>query len=1438
MNNITTQKIALGVLMALVLAFGLQSTADAYVMLRGADDSSTHERTNHQRQQKNLPLPAPIKFSVRDVDDPDYITISIEHTSGSNGRIDEIRVGSTKVYAYDGQTPQISVVLHAGGADEASPDISDSNDVSGSNAQNLKNGGTISVYCILPNEVGDLTVTIADGGNTDDTDNDDDDYVSSIAYTAYSVEDRVTIESDTDITISLGNSAINNNPTGDIFMNATVIDGPTDNYVLVDFEVSGGRFVWPSNTTDPENLADSITLHTGSGGRLGRDLRIRPSSRATVQVEASIRFSNPTKEDTRTFYYQDAVLDLISGDDQEGYPETRLPSSLVVRVEDDNGRAIPGEYVVFDESGRPTNDLARRVVTGLQYLAIPGTKVWDFENDKVVDVTSDHDYADDPQDRLIVVSDSRSGEAKVYAVLPTAALDDSNNPTKGYYEPQAQIMNANPPDDDAATATLPVFAHNDAIQRFTIVSDPARTGATRRIRILSGDRQSVEAREDTKPMVVMVESGGQPVAGVSVTFDANIGTLEFDDDDHFGALPTTGSPVSSGKTVIVNTDANGKASLDFSNVGADTGVRDVDASIGFTSNTDSETTKVTFYISVDGATIRRPSPPSVDRDDDDDDDDTVDDRDDDPADDDDTAPPPATSQASNILIISGNSQVAKVNSPLQPFVVQVNDQTGAAMSGVSVTFTNNSSGSLSSTSDTTNSSGRADTTLTLGSTAGIYSVQASATGVTFSQTFTAIAQAPVLSQLQLRGESSRSVYVGTRMRDPLTVRVLDTDSDPVQGVQVTFTVVSGGTGTATPLTQSDTSDTDGSATAYFTPTGAGTIMIDASAAGLTPTRFTLTATLPPSKIVKISGDNQAGGPGKKLAEPFVVEIQDANSDPISGITVTFDVTSGGGSVSPESATTDADGRAQSVLKLGTDRGRNSADATVEGVAAFATFKAVAGAEVRLDAAKRPPLYWVDTEAGTLHRLTGDRVENLASSVEGVTSIAVDETNGLLYFGVQTGRSGGKIQRSGLNGRNVETLKDGLTSVPMGIALDGAGDRLYWTSSSGKIKSVATTGSTRTTNVLQNLASPTALTLSNGYIYWAEPLGRIRRMNLTASRKVTVNIATGLGEPLSIAIANGKIYWVEISGSGGGKLQRANLDGTRIEQLKVFTGSVPAGISIDSSSNKIYWTKADKIQRTNLTGRLATHVVIELISPGAIAIGGALPDAAPVTDRTPPPTRKPATQTPKTYSKYDVNKDGSINNADTKAVAGAVGQSGAAITNPRADVDGSGTVDVTDLILVIANLDDDVAAPAIDIDLTVLDLDFDRVQEQIEMLLASGDRSHAAQRALMYLQHLLASARPDATVLLANYPNPFNPETWIPYHLATSTDVGINIYNAQGILVRALTLGHQSAGYYTSRSRAAYWDGRNALGERVASGIYFYQLETDEVSPMRKMVILK
>ena len=93
-------------------------------------------------------------------------------------------------------------------------------------------------------------------------------------------------------------------------------------------------------------------------------------------------------------------------------------------------------------------------------------------------------------------------------------------------------------------------------------------------------------------------------------------------------------------------------------------------------------------------------------------------------------------------------------------------------------------------------------------------------------------------------------------------------------------------------------------------------------------------------------------------------------------------------------------------------------------------------------------------------------------------------------------------------------------------------------------------------------------------------------------------------------------------------------------------------------------------------------------------------------------------------------------------------------------------------------------------------------------------------------------------LFANFPNPFNPETWIPYQLAKPSEVTITIYNMRGVVVRQLRLGHQAAGIYRSRSRAAYWDGKNETGESVASGVYFYTLTARDFTATRKMLIRK
>ena len=98
--------------------------------------------------------------------------------------------------------------------------------------------------------------------------------------------------------------------------------------------------------------------------------------------------------------------------------------------------------------------------------------------------------------------------------------------------------------------------------------------------------------------------------------------------------------------------------------------------------------------------------------------------------------------------------------------------------------------------------------------------------------------------------------------------------------------------------------------------------------------------------------------------------------------------------------------------------------------------------------------------------------------------------------------------------------------------------------------------------------------------------------------------------------------------------------------------------------------------------------------------------------------------------------------------------------------------------------------------------------------------------------------PVETELLRNYPNPFNPETWIPYRLAQDAFVTLTIYDGNGQMVRTLDVGHQTAAVYENRSRAAYWDGRNYVGESVASGVYFYTLTAGDFSATRKMVILK
>ncbi len=205
---------------------------------------------------------------------------------------------------------------------------------------------------------------------------------------------------------------------------------------------------------------------------------------------------------------------------------------------------------------------------------------------------------------------------------------------------------------------------------------------------------------------------------------------------------------------------------------------------------------------------------------------------------------------------------------------------------------------------------------------------------------------------------------------------------------------------------------------------------------------------------------------------------------------------------------------------------------------------------------------------------------------------------------------------------------------------------------------------------------------------------------------------------------------------------------------------------------------------------------------------------------------------------DVNRDGQVSILDIVLVAQRLGKT--APSGSEVDINGDGIVNILDLIVVAQHMGESKTSdsPSIFAMPDVAELGPAMIQAWIEQAQVEDDGSIAFQEGIANLQRLLASLIPEETALLPNYPNPFNPETWIPYHLANPSDVTITLYDMRGTIVRQLNLGHQHEGYYTSRSRAAYWDGRNDVGERVASGVYFYQLQAEGLSYSRRMVIVK
>ena len=201
---------------------------------------------------------------------------------------------------------------------------------------------------------------------------------------------------------------------------------------------------------------------------------------------------------------------------------------------------------------------------------------------------------------------------------------------------------------------------------------------------------------------------------------------------------------------------------------------------------------------------------------------------------------------------------------------------------------------------------------------------------------------------------------------------------------------------------------------------------------------------------------------------------------------------------------------------------------------------------------------------------------------------------------------------------------------------------------------------------------------------------------------------------------------------------------------------------------------------------------------------------------------------------DVNRDGRVSILDLILIAQQLGKRVPA--NSPVDLNRDGVVSILDLILAAQRLGKNTTSGAPTV--VTEGIDPAMIETWIAQARLEDDGSLAFKQGVENLESLLASLIPEETALLHNYPNPFNPETWIPYQLAEPAEVTLAIYDMNGQLVRLLALGHQAAGMYRNRSRAIYWDGRNQLGEFVASGLYFYTLIAGEFTATRRMVILK
>ena len=539
---------------------------------------------------------------------------------------------------------------------------------------------------------------------------------------------------------------------------------------------------------------------------------------------------------------------------------------------------------------------------------------------------------------------------------------------------------------------------------------------------------------------------------------------------------------------------------------------------------------------------------------------------------------------------------------------------------------------------------------------------------------------------------------------------------------------------------------------------------------------------------KISGDGQQAAVNTPLLHPFVVEVRDQHNRLFSGVPVTFTITAGGGTLSVTSTTTDANGRAQSTLTLGSDQKTNIVSVSAAEIEQPVTFNA-GSHEFRLAVPVGISLIHVPLKVtavdGVAKPITS--IAALYDALGGAASV-----NYLITYDPQTQ---GWLSYFGVSDKG--------TAADKVLADD--------------------------TGVMASMKAPVSLRLSG------DPLGT------AGSSTITLNPGLNLvGIPLrdsrivrvsdlfALEGIGGNVAVVIVSDNGGFKaIAQAGDDGdlpVTGGQSFILTAQSAATVAIsgDGWYNTSGLTAAPLVRNADLHS-LQVGIQVTNTTP-VLALRGSI--VFPIGVRG---------KMPHLESGLGSGFRVKVKNLSTP-IKDRESTTGRAVGRERRSA--FPTV---------------IGAEEVDYRLTVVDIETGRAAKIGDILEISSQSTHPfvgveslgytvtvedVKRGWIQLPALVAYEIPAETELLANYPNPFNPETWIPYRLAEDAFVTLTIYDLGGRVVRTLTVGHRIAAVYESRSKAIYWDGRNGLGEQVASGVYFYHLSAGDYAATRRMVILK